>query len=98
LEKYDRTSGLAGSPASVAPTVITSVADDGDPSQASEFSLPAATTMKRPAFMAAVQAAFKAEEYPPPRDKLATDGPPFFLCWPVAQSTPAITPALDPEP
>ena len=67
----------------------------GEPEQALAESLPAATAIATPLAMTFFTAWSSASESPPPSDMLATAG---FTALAASQSTPAITPALEPEP
>ncbi len=77
------------------PTVRAAGTLFGEPEQALALSLPAATAMVTPALMARTTAESSAEESEPPRLMLATAGFTWLL---VTQSTPAMTPALLPDP
>mmetsp|Transcript_13684 Transcript_13684/g.33119 ORF Transcript_13684/g.33119 Transcript_13684/m.33119 type:complete len:94 (-) Transcript_13684:595-876(-) len=72
-------------------------ADAGDLLQASEFSLPAATTIVTPAVTAAAIASFNVWEKPPPRLMFATHFIPEGH-FEATYSMPAMTPELDPDP
>jgi hypothetical protein len=63
--------------------------------QALRLLLPAATTKVTPAAVAFAIAASSALLAPAPSDMFATAG---LVCWPATQSTPAMTPALVPDP
>ncbi len=79
----------------VEPTVIAFAARAGDELQALVLLLPAATAIGTPELERLFTAVSSALEAPPPRLMLATAG----LIWLfVTQSTPAITPEVEPEP
>ena len=79
----------------VAPTVSAAGTRAGELPQASAFELPAATAYTTPAAIELLIAASSALEAPPPRLMLATAGRTRLA---VTQSTPGITPEVDPEP
>jgi hypothetical protein len=93
LLKYD-----FSSPSSIAPTVMASAVDAGDLLHASPLSLPAATTVKTPAWYAAPMASSYRLEPPPPRLIERTAGRPRSVASFTAHSIPAVTLDIDPDP
>src|SRR5262245_3345316 len=79
----------------VEPTVIAFAARAGDVLQAFALLLPAATAIGTPEFARLFTAVSSAVEMPPPKLMLATAGLMWFA---VTQSTPEITPEVEPEP
>ena len=77
------------------PTVIASATRAGEAFAAFMFELPAAIEYVTPEAIELRTAESSAEEGPPPRLMFATAG---LMRWPVTQSTPAITPDVEPEP
>src|SRR5688500_6316251 len=90
LENDERASVLV-----VEPTVMAFTARAGDELQAFVLLLPAATTMATPELDRLLTALSSAVDAPPPRLMLATAG---LMRLFRTQSTPAITPEVDPEP
>ena len=81
----------------LAATVIAPGALAGEVRHASEFSLPAATTMVMPSATARATASLMEALYPPPRLMLATAGWPATW-WSIIQLMPATTPLVVPDP
>ena len=80
----------------VDPTVSALAAEAGEAVQASVLELPAATTTLMPSATARSTASLRPWAVPPPRLMLSTAGP---LTWSaMAQSMPAMTPDMVPEP
>ena len=90
LENDERASAIVDDP-----TVIASATLAGDELDASALELPAAIEYVTPLLIELRTAVSRAVETPPPRLMLATAGLMWFA---VTQSTPAMTPALVPEP
>src|SRR5262245_19493136 len=79
----------------VAPTVFAAATRAGELLHAFAFELPAAIAYETPELIELLTALSRAELTPPPRLMFATDGPAWLA---VTQSTPAMTPEVDPEP
>src|SRR3989338_10392624 len=78
---------------------MTSEARAGLAREQSRLSLPAATTINKPALTAALTALSRADEMRPPRDMLPTEGLGLRREAALAAHwTPSMTPALVPDP
>lgn len=83
---------------SVAPTTIASFTRDGEDSEASSPSLPAARTTCTPDWIALRTASSRAWEAPPPRERERTEGRPCSRACLVAKSMPAMMVLSEPLP